>query len=265
MQDALRRSGRARDLVIRGTFDRKVAVRRENLVFFAPSTDKWTDAIITNALEADRGRCCAIKRRVPGLKGRWHGVELLYSLTIDPRPLYAAGFVPVHLFRALGFLRSSLYRLLISTDGHLQDKNSVVWKVVSKSPYDRSSDIHLGRREERIGAIAQIQFFKELYPAEEWNGLLENIFATAQKTLDEELEFMIDEAEDAKVEFAQRAAGWRASHLWLHHIANGTQELDDHPIKEYDRASEALVEGTRHPLRQLESACFWILEGNPGG
>jgi len=265
MQDALRRSGRARDLVIRGTFDRKVAVRRENLVFFAPSTDKWTDAIITNALEADRGRCCAIKRRVPGLKGRWHGVELLYSLTIDPRPLYAAGFVPVHLFRALGFLRSSLYRLLISTDGHLQDKNSVVWKVVSKSPYDRSSDIHLGRREERIGAIAQIQFFKELYPAEEWNGLLENIFATAQKTLDEELEFMIDEAEDAKVEFAQRAAGWRASHLWLHHIANGTQELDDHPIEEYERASEALVEGIRHPLRQLESACFWILEGNPGG
>ncbi len=112
MQDALRRSGRARDLVIRGTFDRNVAVRRENLVFFAPSSDKWTDAIITNALEADRGRCCAIRRQVPVLKGNWQGVELLYSLAIDPRPLYAAGFVPVHLFRALGFLRSSLVFLI---------------------------------------------------------------------------------------------------------------------------------------------------------
>src|SRR2546430_13660455 len=90
MQEALRRSGRARDLVIRGTFNRNVAVQRERLDFFA-SGEKWTDAIITNALEADRGRCCAIKRRVPGLKGNWHGVELLYSLVIDPRTAYAAG------------------------------------------------------------------------------------------------------------------------------------------------------------------------------
>ena len=265
MQEALCRSGRVRDLVIRGTFDRNIAVQRENLVFFAPSSDKWTDAIITNALEADRGRCCAIRRRVPGLKGNWHGVELLYSLAIDPRPLHAAGFVPVHLFRALGFLRSSLYRLLISADGQLEDKNSVVWKAVTKSPYDNSRDIHLGRREERIGAIAQIQSFKELYPAEEWNALLENVFTIAEKTLDEELEFMVDEAEDAKAEFAQRATGWQAAHLWLHHITNGTQELDDYLIEEYERASEALVEGIRHPLRQLESVCFWILEGNPAG
>ncbi|OLE52361.1 MAG: hypothetical protein AUG51_18390 [Acidobacteria bacterium 13_1_20CM_3_53_8] len=265
MQDALRRSGRARDLVIRGTFDRTIAVRRENLVFFAPSSDKWTDAIIANALEADRGRCCAIKRRVPSLKGNWHGVELFYSLAVDPRPLYSAGFVPTHLFRALGFLRSSLYRLLISADGQIQDKNSVVWKVITKSPYDSSHDIHLGRREERAGSIAQIQAFKERYHIDEWNALLESVFTTAGKTLDEELEFMADEAEDAKAEFAQRASGWRAAHLWLHHIAQDTQEMDDHAIEEYERASAALVEGIRHPLRQLESACFWILEGSPVG
>lgn len=259
MQEALRRSGRTHDLVIRGTFDRNIAVQRENLVFFAPSSDKWTDAIIANALEADRGRCCAIKRQVPSLKGSWHGVELLYSLTIDPRPLYAAGFVPTHLFRVLGFLRSSLYRLLISADGQPLDKNSGVWKVITKSPYDRSRDIHLGRRE---GAMAQIQTFKELYPTEEWNQLLENVFATAEKTLDEELEFMADEAEDAKAEFAQRTAGWRAAHLWLHHIASDTQELNVHSIEEYKHVSATLVEGIRHPLRQLESACFWILEGS---
>src|SRR5260221_5462389 len=252
MQEALRRSGRARE--IRGTFDRNVAVRRENLVFFAPGSDKWMDANITNALEADRGRCCAIKRRVHGLKGDWHGVELLYSLAIDPRPLYAAGFIPTHLFRALGFLRSSLYRLLISADGQLQDKNSIEWKIITKNPYDNSHDIHLGRREGRIGAIAQIQAFRELYPVEEWDRLLENVFATAEHTLDEELECMADEAEDAKVEFAHRAAGWRASHLWLQQEAHGTQALDDHSIEKYERLSETLFEGLRHPLRQLESA-----------
>jgi hypothetical protein len=264
MQEALRRSGRTHDLVIRGTFNRNVAVQRERLDFFA-SGEKWTDAIITNAQEADRGRCCAIKRRVPGLEGNWHGIELLYSLAIDPRTLYAAGFIPTHLFRALGFLRTSLFRLLISADGQLQDKSSAEWRAVTKSPYDRSRDIHLGRREDRLGTIAQLQAFKEMYPIEEWNTILDDVFATAEKTLDEELEFMADEAKDAKTEFAHRAAGWRASHLWLHHVANGTQELDDHSIEEYERVSEALVEGIRSPLRHLESACFWILEGSQIG
>lgn len=264
MQEALRRSGRTRDLVIRGTFNRNVAVQRERLDFFAAG-EKWTDAIIINALEADRGRCCAIKRRVTGLKGKWQGVELLYSLAINPRPLYANGFIPTHLFRALGFLRTSLYRLLISADGQLQDRNSIEWKATIKSPYDRSRDVHLGRREDRLGTMAQLQAFKEIYPLEEWNAILENVLATAEKALDEELEFMADEAEDAKAEFAQHAAGWRASQLWLHHVANNTQALDNHPIEEYERISEALVEGIRHPLRQLESACFWILEGETLG
>lgn len=262
MQEALRRSGRARDLVIRGTFNRNVAVQRERLDFFA-SGEKWTDAIITNALQADRGRCCSIKRRVPGLKGNWGGVELLYSLAIDPRPLYATGFIPTHLFRSLGFLRTSHYRLLISADGQLQDKNSVEWKSTIKGPYDRSRDIHLGRREDRLGTIAQLQAFKEMYPIDTWNAILENVFATAEKTLDEELEFMADEAEDAKAEFAQHAAGWRASHLWFHHISNGSREQDEHALEEYEHVSEALIEGIRHPLRQLESACFWVLEGSP--
>jgi ATP-dependent helicase HepA len=262
MQEALRRSGRARDLVIRGTFNRYVAVQRERLDFFA-SGEKWTDAIITNALEADRGRCCAIKRLVPGLKGNWHGVELFYSLIIDPRTLYAAGFIPTHLFHALGFLRTSHYRLLISADGQLQDKNSIEWRATTKSLYERSRDIHLGRREDRLGTIAQLQEFKEMYPIEEWNTILGNVFATAEKTLDEELEFMADEAEDAKAEFAQHATGWRASHLWFHQIGSSPPEQDERALEEYERVSEALVEGIRHPLRQLESACFWVLEGSP--
>lgn len=263
MQEALRRSGRARDLVIRGTFDRTIAVQHENLVFFAPSSDRWTDAIIANALEADRGRCCAIKRHVSNLKGIWHGIELLYSLAVDPRPLYAAGFVPAQLFSALGFLRSSLYRLLISVGGEIQDKSSLIWKEVARNPYDSSHDIHLGRREESRRGTAQIQAFKELYPLGEWHILLENIFAIAGKTLDEELEFMVDEAEDAKEEFENHTAGLRAAHLWLHNVANNdTQKLDNTAIEEYERASAALVEGIRHPLRQLESACFWILEGS---
>jgi hypothetical protein len=50
MPEALSRSGRLRNLVITGTFNRDVAVRREDFAFFAPG-EPWTDAIVRNALE----------------------------------------------------------------------------------------------------------------------------------------------------------------------------------------------------------------------
>jgi len=261
MQEALRRSGRRRDLVIRGTFNRNIAVQQENLVFFAPSSDTWTDAIIANALEADRGRCCAIKRYVADFKGSWHGIELLYSLSIDPRPLYAAGLVPVHLFRALGYFRSPLYRLLISAEGHLEDKSSRVWKETNSKLLNRSLDTHLGKRDTQGEKIAPLQAFKAMYPFEEWNILLENVYETAQRTLDEELAFLEDVAMEARGEFAQRAAGLHAADLWLNRITHVNRERRKSDIKEYEKIADALVEGILHPLRQLESACFWIIEG----
>jgi ATP-dependent helicase HepA len=130
MQEALAHSRHKRDLVIKGTFDRDLAVRREDLVFFAPGNDAWIDTIIENAICADRGRCCAIHRRVPGLKESWRGFELFYSLTIDPRPLYQHGFDPTHLFQALGFLKTSSYRLIVSHKGKLESKDSTIGKIL---------------------------------------------------------------------------------------------------------------------------------------
>jgi hypothetical protein len=263
MEEALQRSGRRRELVLRGSFNRSVAVQREQLVFFAPSSDKWTDAIIANALESDRGRCCAIQRRVPELKGTWEGVELLYSLAIDPRPLYAAKFDPTHLFRALGYLRIPLYRIVISLAGEVQSKNSLIWKIITKTPYsDSRGDIHLGRRDESHRGSPQIQKFKQQYPPEEWHALLSTIFSVAESNLAKELAFMEGEADDAKSDFAQRAAGLRAADLWLQRTSGETKQRNNPAIEEYKHISAALVEGIRRPHHQLESVCFWRLEGS---
>ncbi|GCE23212.1 helicase-related protein [Dictyobacter kobayashii] len=262
MEEALQRSGRRRELVLRGSFNRSVAVQREQLVFFAPSSDKWTDAIIANALESDRGRCCAIQRRLPDLKGTWEGVELLYSLAIDPRPLYAAGFDPTHLFRALGYLRSPLYRIVISLDGEVQNRNSPIWNTITKTPYsDSSGDIHMGRRDESHWGSPQIQKFKQQHPPEEWSTQLNTILSIAENDLAEELAFMQDEADIAQSDFTQRAAGLRAADLWLQRASGREEQRSNPAIEEYKRTSEALVEGIRHPLHQLESVCFWRLEG----
>ncbi|MEI6046600.1 MAG: C-terminal helicase domain-containing protein, partial [Chloroflexota bacterium] len=252
MQEALRRSGRHHDLKIKGTFNRDIAIRREDLVFFAPGNDPWTDAIVANAIQADSGRCCAVGRVVPELTKDWEGFELFYSFAINPRPLYEAGYDPIHLFRALGFLRKPTYRLLISKDGEIIARSSPIWRYIKD--FDKRTDLHLGKRD---GTEAQIFAFKTNHPPEEWHSTLTQIFKIAEGALNEELDFMTEMAEEARVEFERHAIGWMAANRWRYGGVENTQVLKE--IRDYEIASAALVEGINHPLCQLESVCYWVL------
>ncbi len=259
MQEALRRSGRSNNLVISGTFNRDIAVNRENLIFFAAGNDPWTDTIIANAFETDRGRCCAIERIVPELESNWEGFQLLYSLTVDPRPLFAAGFEPTHLFRATGYLTIVTYQLLISSSGKVVANDSKIGKI-TKQHFDKKNDLHLGKR---AASEARLASFKERYPKQKWEALLERVFRVAQQTLAEELDFMPDLAQEAQAEFEHYAAGQRAAYQWFQ-TNNFSQEFDfERAIAQYEQVSTQLVAGIRQPLCQLESVCFWSLRGKP--
>jgi hypothetical protein len=253
MEEALRRSRNSRNPIITGTFNRHKAVQREDLVFFAPSDDPWTDAIIANAMEADRGRCCAILRIVPELEQDWQGFELLYRLRLDPRYLYAAGYPPSHLFRAQGFLATPTHRLLISHQGEVLKKRNPIWQYIE--PYfSKGPDYHLGKRE---NPRAMLQVFKQRYPPDEWLALVEDIQRVAEAHIAAEYEFTDELAEEAHQEFAQRAAGWRAAQRWFMRETGSQFNLEE--IAEYERVSAILVKAIRHPIIQLESVCFWVL------
>jgi SNF2 family DNA or RNA helicase len=258
MEEALRRSGRKNSLVIRGTFQRDIAVRHEELVFFAPGNDPWLDAIIANAIEADRGRCCAIQRSIPGAKGTWRGFELLYSLSIDPRPLYALGYDPTHLFRAFGFLRTPTMRLLISEQGDRVSSTGSVGKCTRRFFQKSKGDIHLGKRD----GDSHIQTFKERYPTDEWRTIVQRVLATAKQELAEELDdYMEDIAMEAQDIFDRKAAGLKAAYLWQRQHTDRPIVSAEKELEEYDAISTALVEGLRHPITRLESICYWELYG----
>jgi ATP-dependent helicase HepA len=259
MEEALRRSGRRNNLVIRGTFNRDVAVRHEELIFFAPGNDPWLDAIIANAIEADRGRCCAIHRQVSELIGSWRGFEVLYSLMIDPRPLYQLGHDPTHLFRAFGFLQTSTYRLLISEQGQRMAVSSTEWKSTKKPFSKRDGDIHLGKRD---GTSSHIQEFKMHYPPEEWQIIIQRVFTAAEDFLAEELDdYMAEIAIEAQTIFAKQVAGLRTIQIWQSQYPELASSLTDEKISKYEHISDALVMGIQRPVRRLESVCYWSLEG----
>ena len=262
MEEALRRSGRKNNLILRGTFNREIAVQHEELIFFAPGNDPWLDAIIANAIEAYQGRSCAILRPVPDLKETWRGFELLYSLTIDPRPLYELGYDPAHLFRAFGFLRTPTLRLLISEQGRRASNTNAVWQYIRQPFCKEKGDIHLGKRD---GARSQIGVFKEQYPEDVWQAIVRRILDAAEICLAEELDDYMEEiATEAQDVFDRQAAGLKAAYMWQKQYTSQPSPAIERELQDYEHISAALIEGLRHPIRRLESVCYWILQGNDG-
>jgi ATP-dependent helicase HepA len=259
METALARSRNANMLRITGTFNRSLALVREDLVFFAPGSDPWTDAIINNAIEADRGRSCAIRRKSSNLNEPWRGLELFYRLTVDPRPLFELGHDPVHLLRAQGYLYVPVYRLLVSDSGEILPPSSILYKIVEQ-PLSFRSDTHLGRRSDQD---PQLQIFKTEYPPDVWESMLRELLKIAREAIAEDFSFTEELALEAQEDFAHISGGLRAAHLWLarHNVLDrAISRRNLTSVEELERISSALTAGISNPRWHLESASFWILE-----
>lgn len=256
MEEALVRSGRTHNLVIKGTFNRDIAVQREDLVFFAPGNDPWTDAIVRNALEADRGRSCAVLRKTDLLTTPWQGVELFYQIQVNPRPLYEAGHSPIHLFQAQGYLFMPTYRVLVSIDGDVVARSHPAWQAITLHPFSqRQGDVHLGKR----GSPRRIDLLKEAFPPDVWKDMLARVMTVVNEKVLEDFDFTPEVAEEAAEDFERKLLGLRASRYWFNQIYSETTTTNNVNLEAYEQIANGLIEGIRHPLIQLESACFWWL------
>lgn len=257
MEDATRRARRQRTSQIRGTFNRDIAVRREDLVFFAPGDDPWTDAVIANALESDRGRCCAIGfQSEAGANAPFFA--MLYTLQIDPRPLYSIGLDSVYLLQAQGYLACTYKQILIDTSTQkVIGRPDPRWKIAQKA-FTKPFNIHLGKRGSEQGvAQSHLARFQSAYPYDIWVDLVTDTKKVAESFLDNDLdEYSAELATAAAEEFAQRIAGWEASLRWQasHGLDIDSQQEELH---DFQRAAEAIVKGICRPIRRLESICFY--------
>jgi hypothetical protein len=68
-------------------------------------------------------------------------------------------------------------------------------------------------------------------------------------------------AEEAQSVFEKQTAGLKAIYHWRNHYVDGLPMLTYEQIEEHKRISQALIEGIRHPVRNLESVCYWVLQG----
>lgn len=246
MEDALERSGRTHHLVVRGSFNRLIAVKREDLVFFAPQGEPWTNTILKNALESERGRCAAIKLCSAKVDAEWRGFEFLFTVQIDPRPLFAVGLPSIHLYKARGIVNDPVYRLWISINGQVIEHNHPVIQAIQEA---RSHDgDHLGRRSD-----GSIDTFRAEYPTYEWEPLIDDVSQRAWDCVSQA--FKLDEETQALRERLERQLyATRAVRQWL--AAQNSPLIDDNDAL-LQTISQAIEEGLSHPWIRLESVCFW--------
>ena len=167
MEDALIRSGRSNTLVLKGTFNRDKAVMHEELIFYSPGSDRWTESILQNAFQSDRGRCCAIQRKSEEATETWSGFEFFYRIQIDPKPLFWSGLPPIHLSLVQEYMPLDSFRLLISEDGEVLPEGHSYYGV-TRRPHNYYFDTHLGQRS---GEAPPIASFKKMFPQDVWRQL----------------------------------------------------------------------------------------------
>lgn len=258
MEDALIRSGRTNTLVLKGTFNRDKAVLHEELIFFSPGSDRWTESILQNAFQSDRGRCCAIQRKSEEVAEPWSGFEFFYRVLIDPKPLFWSGFPPIHLSLAQEYLPLDSFHLLITEDGEVLPEGHPYYGVTRRS-HNYYYDTHLGQRS---GEESPIVAFKKKFPQDVWRQVVDSVVATADSYIKDMVfdEYGFDDERDvAREKFVRRLSGQRAAIRWKHR-ANGTDpgtELRDTDMIE--QMYNALVAGVERPRIRLESATYWLL------
>lgn len=255
MYAALERSKRRNNQVLMGTFDRQIAVKREDLIFFAPG-EPWTDTLLQNAILSDRGRSCGVRRTSSEISETWFGFDYLFSCKVNPRPLYEKGLLPVHLFKAGEFFTTlPTHRVLVSIDGEVMSYSSHEARITREQFDKLRGDIHLGKRG---GSQPPIHDLKNRFTSVQWRTAVEQSLDSALRYLHIRYNDVVSEdVNDAEQQLDQRVRGLVAAMTWL------PEERRSHRAKEIEitkQINAALLAGMAIPEWKLESACFWILE-----
>lgn len=228
---------------ILGTFDRELAIKREDILFFAPG-DTVYDSIIQNAIGCNRGRCCAI-----ALNGLFDYTGFVFIYNVEPKldelidnNLNAQIISQFRIFLPLEQLVIFVPLTQNSTEVPERELKNILaesWKI--------RSAIHLGQRGDNSVATSSLKRFINNHPVDDWSNLVKN----SERWARERAKTMFMEQSDlktAKREIQRIINGYMAECVYFG---------KDEAIIEEKRIAYKLAYGalTRSRL-VLDSACF---------
>lgn len=238
--EIVRREGR-----ILGTFDRATAIKREDLLFYAPG-DPVFDSIIGNAMDNGRGRCCALAAPAPF---DFKGFVCVYNVEPKINYLLERGISAQLLSQFRMYLPMKQIVVSVPFSGYesVSEEQLTNYLFEVKNLYNSE---HLGARSTKRGNLSPLERFMENYPEDEWSNIVKRISKVSREKARKKV-FEIAEFDSAKREINRIVAGYESEYLYL--------GKDMEKIKEIRRTCEAVFYALSNPVMTLDSVGLMYL------
>lgn len=244
---------------IKGTFSRGKAIEREDLIFFAPG-DEFFDSIIENAMEVNKGRCCAFYKNS---KVEWKGIILKWSIDINTQRILEVNEEALKYVKTDYMPMDHIYTIYPFDGSEDVDKTIILDEYIESLEINPKSLIHLGKRNgknskfEKGSAKSNIEWFKLNYPMSLWR----NIVNIAYKNGKEEV-FKIIRSMDiigsAKKDFENQLNSIKSVNLYYKY----NNKINIENIKEKIEYYNLILSSLKNPKLTIDSAVVMCLSGD---
>ena len=233
---------------ILGSFNRKTAAMREDILFFAPG-DVVYDSIISNAVGCSRGRCSAIRTNGPFI---YDGLIYIFNVepAIDGLLEAGMGLETLAQFRMYLPLHQIVIPIALTPKSREVPSKDVI-NLLMSTP-SRAAE-HLGKRSAPRSMLSPLEAFITQTPPSQWEPLIKkctaSAFQRAYKILNEEADYASAEKEMQRV-----LNGFRAECVYF--------DRDESVVKEKERVFNATLDALRSASLVLDAACFFRVRNN---
>ena len=233
---------------ILGTFDRKVAALREDILFYAPG-DPVYDSIINNAIGCSRGRCAAIGTMADY---KYDGLVFFYNVELNLDPLLDAGIGLETLaqFKMYLPLNQIVVSLGLTESSRQIPENKVIQTILNMRLVNAD---HLGRRSAGRLVTSPLERFIMQFPAEKWAPIVDSCYKASLKYAAAKLKEEAD-LPAALNEMHRIVNGYRAECLYY--------DRDLKLADEKNRVFEATFNTLKTAKPVLDAVCYLRVRSN---
>jgi len=245
--------------VLMGTFSRRLAVNREDLIFFAPGEEVF-DSITKNAMSSYKGRCTAIALESDI---NWMGFVYTWSVNFNIEYLIKKGFKIEKKNKISEFLPLRQIRTVHPITRNSQDinKTEVLERLdnwIKNGINNKKEVVHLGKRGKETNFLGTfngtIQWFKRKFDKKKWRSCVIKTYRRSCKEVKQEISKLIN-IEEIKEYLDNEVIANKASNIYF----NG-EEVNIVEDKNLIKENEAIIEGLKNMDLHLDSAIFlWMV------
>lgn len=231
---------------ILGTFNRSTAIKREDLLFYAPG-DPVFDSIIGNAIDSGRGRCCAFSSLAPF---NYTGFACVYN--VEPKINHLIeNNISIQLLSQFRMYLPMKQILVFIPFGKC---DSVSDNDLQNYLFDKHNVInadHLGKRTGKRGQISPLERFMEMYPKDEWEATVVKVAKISREKARRQAMELAD-LESAKKEIDRIVSGYESEYIYL--------GKDMEKIGQIKEKYEAVYFALSNPILTLDSISLMFLQ-----